>query len=207
MAVTSGYCTEINYNDSVWMSWTTATSATTISSCAVYYGSDQTWNSWNSGCNSTSISANTYMSGDSYTIWGNWNHVSQRHGIQEETDEQRLQRQCLEERMRQNEVERQRKYAEADEKAKKLLEECLDEEQKKTFRKDSFFLFEVKSGNRYKINKGCSRNIQQVDKEGKVLRHLCIHPRNNVPVYDTMLAQKLALEAEEEKVLKVANIS
>ena len=68
-------------------------------------------------------------------------------------------------------------------------------------------LVSVKSGNKYKINKGRTRNIQRVDEQGKVLEHLCVHPAMYVPDFDTMLTQKLWLETAEEKIRKVANIS
>jgi mRNA-degrading endonuclease RelE of RelBE toxin-antitoxin system len=96
---------------------------------------------------------------------------------------------------------------EAEARAKETLKECLDEEQVEMLEKDSFFLVEVKSGNKYRIRKGRTRNIERIDKDNKIVEHLCVHPKIQCPDYDTMLTQKLMLEENEEDLRKVANIS
>jgi hypothetical protein len=49
-------------------------------------------------------------------------------------------------------------------------------------------------------------NVDVVCKDGKVLHRLCAHPADFVPNPDTMLAQKLYLEHQEEAFVKIANI-
>lgn len=96
--------------------------------------------------------------------------------------------------------------------AEVLLQEALNAKQREELSQKGFFSLDVLSTNgqrrQYRIRRGRSRNVQQVDPvSGNVLKHLCAHPRELVPDADTMLAQKLMLETAEDDFLRIANHS
>jgi len=96
--------------------------------------------------------------------------------------------------------------------AEALLQEALNAKQREELAQKGFFSLDVLNQNgqrrQYRIRRGRSRNVQQVDPvSGNVLKHLCAHPRELVPDADTMLAQKLMLETAEAEFLRIANHS
>lgn len=96
--------------------------------------------------------------------------------------------------------------------AQMLLRESLSEQQRMELAEKGYFHLDVLSANgerrRYRIRRGRAGNVQRVSLDGsQVLKTLCIHPRMMVPDEDTMLAQKLLLEAREEDFLAIANHS
>jgi hypothetical protein len=48
-------------------------------------------------------------------------------------------------------------------------------------------------------------NVEQLDSRGKRMRLLCFAPEGHLPVADTMLAQKIALELFEIEAVHTAN--
>lgn len=115
------------------------------------------------------------------------------------------------EQYRQELIEAEAERAAAQERAQRLLRESLSPKQLEEYSMHGHFFIDVlsKSGQRrrYKINKGRARNVQEVDQSGRVIKHFCAHPSMMCPDEDTMLAQKLMLEAEEEAFLRIANVS
>lgn len=98
----------------------------------------------------------------------------------------------------------------AEAKAEELMMAMLDEEQKTEYKKDQHFTVLSMDGKRkYRIRKGYSRNIDEIDEQGKRVRTLCAHiqTRYNTPVFDHMLSQKLSLELNEQHFLRLANVS
>lgn len=100
--------------------------------------------------------------------------------------------------------------AAARDRAMVLLQGHLDDIQRHDLANKGFFDLDVISqdGSRkkYRINRKWSQNIQQIDPNGRVLETLCIHPRMQVPVEDSMLTQKLMLESGlEQELLRIAN--
>ena len=90
--------------------------------------------------------------------------------------------------------------------AKRLLLEYLNPEQRAQFKKDgTFVVIGNKTGKRYSIRKGRSHNVKEIDREGKAVRSFCAHPRESVPDFDTMLSQKIMLEHMESDFIKIAN--
>jgi hypothetical protein len=68
--------------------------------------------------------------------------------------------------------------------------------------------FEVRgshSGKRYRIRRERNMNIDELDGEGSRIAVWCFGPAGNLPVGDNMLAQKIALETDEQAALAVAN--
>lgn len=91
----------------------------------------------------------------------------------------------------------------AAERAEKLLETCLTSGQRESLRKNGWFVVYTKSGRGYQIRRGRARNVIEVNTK----RTYCCHPVDGVPDADTMLAQKLMLETQEDEFLRLANVS
>jgi hypothetical protein len=69
--------------------------------------------------------------------------------------------------------------------------------------------FEVvgrKSGKRYRIyHEVLPPNVYEIDEVGRLMQGLCFVPAGDLVASDTMLAQKIALETNEQSALAVAN--
>jgi hypothetical protein len=63
------------------------------------------------------------------------------------------------------------------------------------------------SGRRYRIRHEQLLNVELLDEDGHRVCVLCFMPEGHLPIGDTMLAQKLALELFEGEALKVAHKS
>lgn len=170
------------YDSDVWRRWTTSGAPTGSASTVI-------WAMWNR----TSVDTPT----GSVVVVSN-------HPIAIETPEQRATRR---EQALQYEGERKQ----ARERAELLLRECLTPAQREELQLHRHFHLETvgKDGSRrrYRIERGRSRNVKQVTAEGAVIKTLCMHPVDWVPDADTMLAQKLYLEADEDAFLRIANHS
>jgi hypothetical protein len=87
----------------------------------------------------------------------------------------------------------------AETKALKLLREWLSPEQLAQF--DRELAFEVtgyQTNRRYRIQHGQCQNVYEFDADGKLGRGLCFVPDGCLATGDVMLAQKIALETEDE---------
>lgn len=177
-----------------------------------------TWYSWNSD----SWNSDSGTSCDTTSTWGVWSQWSNTTAntwyiwqgaipcqpIKERTKEERQRDE--EERIRLEELakEKESQGRIAEEKALQLLLENLTENQAEIFKVTGAIPIESPSGRKYKINKGASRNIEEIDEKGIRKAHLCFHPCDYaIPVHDVMLAQKLMLEVCEEDARKIANFS
>jgi hypothetical protein len=99
-----------------------------------------------------------------------------------------------------------REHSKADNKAYTLLKEWLSPAQLALFESKGYF--EVKgshSGKCYRIRCARQLNIDQLDAEGIPVAVWCFGPAGCLPVGDIMLAQKIALETDEQRALAVAN--
>jgi hypothetical protein len=68
--------------------------------------------------------------------------------------------------------------------------------------------FEVKggaTGRQYRIRRGWSMNIDEINPRGEVVKTWCFYPKGRLCVGDVLLAQKVALETFELEALKVGN--
>lgn len=191
----------------VWPYWQESSTATITSTGA----SQIIWIRWNSADNVTcGASTNDSLIIDGGTgstvTWTHWVRA------QEQSAEQ-VQRELLrQEEWRAQRLKLEAEEAEAKKRAEKLLTEHLSPPQREQLAAKGHFELDVISRNgerrRYQIRRGWSGNVKQVcPSSGRILRSLCIHPRETVPVADNMLAQKLLLEANEEEFLRVANHS
>lgn len=103
-------------------------------------------------------------------------------------------------------AERREREAAANVRAEALLRASLTREQRENLDLFGCFYLNTKAGRRYRIDRGTHGNVKLVDARGCELERLCAQP-NGVPTCDAMLAQKLALEANEESYRRVANIT
>lgn len=91
--------------------------------------------------------------------------------------------------------------------ARRLLVDHLNKEQRAQFKKDeSFIVVGGQSGKKYRVNKGRTANIQELGQDDRVVRRLCAHPGIQCPDFDTMLTQKIMLEHMEADFVRTANV-
>lgn len=202
----------------VWNGWVDTYHSTATTSVTT---TDSTWGYW---CSATDDSTCVTTS---YTVWSYW--VQERDGCVREVREVREVRQAVrssaipydrEPTTEEKEAQRKRdeEYREkcrkeneerliAEEKAKKLLLENIDEENRKRYEKDKLIIVTAKKSNRvYQIKHGRSGNVVQLDAKNKPIKRFCMHPIAMVPDADTVLAQKLMLEHNEDEFLRLANV-
>lgn len=133
----------------------------------------------------------------------------EKHEQREREHEERLRKQQEEYRARIAEEQRLREVAEK--KAYDLLTRHLTPEQREEYERLQRFTVITKEGNLYRIKKGTHGNVELLkDEDGEGLRaveSLCVQPRGPMPHFDSMLAQKLHLETNEEETRRVANIT
>ena len=197
--------TGINVSNAViWVSWNsgsyTTTSAITNSPVtSVSYGYGQTWASWNA----------TGSAGYTVTVNQGINRQLQQAVPETEEQKQLRERRCAEQLAIEKRCKEERDKAQV--RAEKLLRENLSAAQlAELVAQNRFTLRTLQpdgSQRIYRIERGRSRNIAEVDDVGAVIRRLCAHPVEAVPDADTMLAQKLWLEADEEAFRRIANFS
>jgi hypothetical protein len=96
----------------------------------------------------------------------------------------------------------------AQQKALALLRLWLSPEQAAQYNsKKHFDVIGSDTGTRYRIRHGQITNIDQLDSAGDKVCAWCFVPEGNLAAGDCMLAQKIALETFEAKVLAIANRS
>jgi hypothetical protein len=98
-----------------------------------------------------------------------------------------------------------RRQQDAELKGHRLLEEWLSPEQRAQYKSSgSFEVTGSDSGTRYRIWCGRQMNIEELDSEGQPAYIWCFLPEGRLPCGDVMLAQKLALENDEQAAISVA---
>ena len=99
-----------------------------------------------------------------------------------------------------------RRQQDAELKGHRLLEEWLSPQQRAQYKSSgSFEVTGSDSGTRYRIWRGRHMNIEELDSDGNPAATWCFLPgRGWLPCGDVMLAQKLALENDEQAALAVA---
>jgi hypothetical protein len=129
--------------------------------------------------------------------------------LPQETEEQRVEREqqvaALQERCAREAAEREQAKSLAEQRAFELLRLALSDEEMRQLDTEKHFEVRGSSGTVYRIRKGRSANIDVMD-NGRVTHRLCFHPQIYCPDYDTMLAQKLLLETDEDAALRMANV-
>ena len=99
-----------------------------------------------------------------------------------------------------------RSQQDAELKGHRLLEEWLSPQQRAQYKgSGSFEVTGSDSGTRYRIWRARQMNIEELDSDGNPAATWCFLPRGGwLPCGDVMLAQKLALENDEQAALAVA---
>lgn len=105
------------------------------------------------------------------------------------------------------EEERSAARKEAERKAEKLLIEHLNNQQKKSYKKDKSFEMQSQSGRRFILCSARVRNVEELDETGGKMASFCIHPTESIPLADQLLMQKLMLENHEKDFMRIANKS
>ncbi len=197
--------TSTSTSDVVWSCWT-ATDCTS---------SSDTWRVWTN----TSASTASTVSYPSEAVWLKWNTHNQRYDVQKSADWQPRQLTKEEVEQREKEYQERLRIAEAkareeeklrkaaEQRAKKLLLQNLNLEQKLAYNREKKFQVKAPSGKLYEIRHGWAGNVDELNPQGKPINRFCIHPRMQVPIPDSLLAQKLLLETDEEQFRKTANIT
>src|SRR5215831_6500295 len=90
-------------------------------------------------------------------------------------------------------------------KAKALLREWLSPEQLVQYERNRWFeVVGSKTGKRYRIQERQQQNVYELNAEGRPVRGWCFMPNGCLATGDVMLAQKIALETDENGAMKVA---
>lgn len=89
--------------------------------------------------------------------------------------------------------------------AEGLLRNALSPFQRKELDRRGYFHVCVGT-RRFRITRGRSGNVLEVDVRSRVLRSFCAHPIEEVPDADTMLSQKLLLDHQPEDFFRIANV-
>lgn len=178
------------------------------------------WHAWNGQWPAGFQDATTdTVTNTDTSDWIEWNHVWFDSGTQsaatfvfqprtESIQEQREraaaraeERKAARERAAKAKLEREA----AERRAEELLKSNLSEEQQNDFEKNGWFLIDAASGKKYRIKRAREGNVELLNPDGTRKARYCAHPKIPCPNPDTMLAQKLMLETDEDNFLKVAN--
>ena len=88
----------------------------------------------------------------------------------------------------------------------RLMRRWLSPDQRAEFDdKGTFEVVGCNSGKRYRIYRGAAQNVFEIDDAGQPKVCLCFMPSGELVAGDVMLAQKIALETNENGALAVAN--
>jgi hypothetical protein len=166
-----------------------------------------TWVSWNVNYQTTSAITTGNVSCNVWVVWNGIYPASVTDGINyapvADTEEMRVER---ERRAAEAEAKRLERF-QAVERAKALLIDNLDNEQRAQFTKDRHFIVHSRDRQRrYRVEQGFAGNVKLLRQDGKAIASFCIHPDDRrIPAEDVMLSQKLLLETAEEEFLRIAN--
>jgi hypothetical protein len=90
--------------------------------------------------------------------------------------------------------------------ALRLLRSWLSPQQRADFdRKGYFDVVGCDTGKRYRIRRGTSANVNEIDEYGRLGTGRCFVPLGGLAQGDVMLAQKIALQTDENRALSIAN--
>src|SRR5215216_6154390 len=101
---------------------------------------------------------------------------------------------------------RQTRGIDAEARSARLLLANLSPAQRQQFAKHKHFdVVGGHTGTRYRIRRGPSMNVDEIDAAGNAVAGLCFYPKGYLRTGDVMLAQKFALELDELEVLAIAH--
>ena len=167
------------------------------------------WQNWNTTTTSTYVTQNTYAD----QVWIQWNQMPV-YQPPVYTPEQLREMEAQQARQRAIYEERNRRRSAARAKARTLLEQFLDDEQKLELERHGRFYVIGSRGRRYCIRaEGQSGNVDLLKPDGSVQARLCCHPRQVpgesyelLPEGDAWLMQMITLRTDEDHFLRTANV-
>ncbi len=224
------------HNQLIWTQWnqsyTNSISVTASTITGTMTINNETWGAWNQALQNAVITQVTSNIGGTINaattnqiitqVWGAWNVQYQQGNLRqapgnlrtatpEQVREEQERYRVRQEQYQAQQAKVQLERSEAEKRAEQLLTESLTPQQREELTTKRYFTLETitPTGDRriYRIHRGRSRNVEQVDASGRRLKTLCAHPAELVPDPDTMLAQKFMLETAEEEFLRIANHS
>jgi hypothetical protein len=155
------------------------------------------WSSWNT----TTTAASTTTS----LVWSNWTTIGTTSAsyytpAREPPAEELVQ------------ARRDELAAAAREAAEATLRLLLDDDQWSAWEADKRFVVTTPAGRRYLIRRGVSGNVRLLNDADREVESLCAHPDRvgedgMLPVEDVVIAQVLALRADEQGFRQIANIT
>jgi hypothetical protein len=98
-----------------------------------------------------------------------------------------------------------RQRDEADLRAQVLLRAWLSPAQLAQYNRSGHFEVTGSCGTLYRIRRDRQMNLDELDGAGSRVAVWCFGPEGHLPIDDVMLAQKIALETDEQGALAVAN--
>jgi hypothetical protein len=99
-----------------------------------------------------------------------------------------------------------RQLGEAEVRAQTLLDAWLSPAQLAQYNRNGYFeVTGSHSRTLYRIRRDRQMNIDELDGRGARVAVWCFEPKGRLPIGDVMLAQKLALETDEQAALAIAN--
>lgn len=217
--------TSAGTNTLTWQIWnnelTSRLTSYTASATTTNTWTGSTWDAWNEDftrqaneamgnitrhlAESVITATSTLTNSSTWVVWN-----QQLSNIRNASAEQVRAATARETARREENARIQVEHSQAKDRAERLLREHLSREQEEELKTKGHFHLELHVNGqrkRYRIERGRSRNVRQVDDTGRILKTLCAHPVAMVPDADTMLAQKLMLEGDEEGFLRIANHS
>lgn len=207
----SGSC--ISSSNVIWAQWVIGNSggSYSITTTSSNYDTATAWYDWNqiytSSCSPTSVTITDYIPTD--YVWVDW--AGQQHLTAEQAAAQAAEQELRRQEQEKEYAKRLQKLLKAQATARHLLESLLRPDQAATLKDRNYFDLEITSRDgsrkRYRIHKGRSGNVELLGPDGVPIRKYCVHPHLYVPDEDTMVAQKLMLETDEERFLKTANMT
>lgn len=172
--------------------------------------STTTWSGWNSSTSAT-VTSDVWITwtSDGTVYQGDSNGSVAPAPVCQVTPAQAArmtqQRARLRRQHEQADRRRERERVAAQKRARSLLLRLLSRDQARDYDEHQWFQLQARSGRVYRIHRGRTRNVVEIGGDGSGIRRFCIHPEEYVPDEDTMLAQKLMLENDEERFLAIAN--
>ena len=196
-------CIVTDCTGQVWRAWTASGTAATSSTAVV-------WDYW---CNGTAVTS----PGETDTtgiVWLRWTTCTTSNTAPVEAIAPRPARPLSPEEAERRQAEIERRLVEeekrrkaAERRARKLLLQCLNLEQKLSYTRTQKFRVEAPSGRVYELRRGWAGNVDELGADGKPVNRLCIHPGQLIPAEDNLLAQKLMIETDEEAFRRKANFT
>jgi len=171
--------------------------------------SDLAWLNWNTTSTTGIITQNTYAN----QVWVQWNQIATPYTPRVLTPEEAREVEAREARQRAIYEERNQRRAAARTRARTLLEQFLDDEQKAELERHGRFYVTGSRGRRYCIRaEGQSGNVDLLKADGSLQARLCAHPRyvpdshELLPEGDAWLMQMIEIRHDEDHFLRTANV-